>query len=90
MARGWELKAQQGSRLKKEKARKVSSRLEKEIKYLRAESLGLDKAYDLQKKKARKASSRLENEIKQLKVESSRPKKGKKKKKSFGLDKKIK
>ena len=46
---------------KKEKVREASSRLEKEIKQLKAESSGLNKAQSLKKKKA---SSRLEKEIK--------------------------
>ena len=43
----------------------MSSGLEKEIKQLRAESSGLDKAQGLKKKKK---SSGLENEIKYLKA----------------------
>ena len=55
--------------------RKVSSELEKEIKQLRAERSGLNKAQGLKKGKA---SFELEKEIKQLMTESSRPKQRKK------------
>ena len=50
---GLELMTLQVSEPKKGKTRKASSRLEKEIKQLRAESLGLDKAQSFKKGKKR-------------------------------------
>ena len=58
MAESSRLDKAQGLKRKKKKE-KVSSKLEKEIKLLRANSSGLDKAQDLKRKNARNASSRL-------------------------------